>query len=47
MIFGRCMLSGFYIETERKYPTICGVDFNGWQQRESLLRRVKAWLYAA
>ena len=47
MIFGRCMLSGFYIETERKYPTICGVDFKGWQQREPLLRRVKAWLCAA
>jgi len=41
------MLSGYYIETERKFPSVCGADFRGWQQREPLLRRVQAWLYAA
>ena len=45
--FRRCMLSGYYIETERKFPSVCGADFRGWQQREPLLRRVQAWLYAA
>ncbi len=47
MAFGRCMLSGYYIETERKYPTVCGRNFEKWTQREPLLRRVQAWLYAA
>lgn len=44
---GTCMLSGFYLTTERKYQSACGADFQGWVQREPLLRRVKAWLYAA
>lgn len=26
----RCMLSGFYCETERRYPDKCGIDFKGW-----------------
>ncbi len=47
MTFGRCMLSGYYIETERMYPTECGRKFEAWTQREPLLRRVQAWLYAA
>lgn len=47
MTFGTCMLSGVHITTERKYPTVCGVDFSGWRRREPLLRRVQAWLYAA
>ena len=42
-----CMLSGFGTLTERRYPTVCGKDFDGWQQREPLLRQVQAWLYAA
>lgn len=42
-----CMLSGYCTTTERKFPTVCGKDFAGWQQREPLLRRVQAWLYAA
>ena len=42
-----CMLSGYYTTTERKFPTVCGKDFAGWQLREPLLRRVQAWLYAA
>ena len=28
----KCMLSGYYIETERKYPTKCGTNFDGWIQ---------------
>lgn len=42
---GRCMLSGFYVEVERKHPTACGEDFAGWVQREPLLKRIRAWLY--
>lgn len=45
--FGRCALSGYYLEIERKVPTVCGRGFEGWQLREPLLRRVQAWLYAA
>jgi hypothetical protein len=47
MTWARCSLSGYFAETERKYPTVCGRDFKGWVQRESLLRRLQAWLYAA
>lgn len=47
MTWARCSLSGYFAETERKYPTVCGMDFKGWVQRESLLRRLQAWLYAA
>lgn len=45
MLYGKCMLSGFFVETERKFPMACGKDFEGWIQRESLLQRFKAWLY--
>ncbi len=47
MTWARCSLSGYFAETERKYPAVCGRDFKGWVQRESLLRRLQAWLYAA
>jgi hypothetical protein len=42
----RCNLSGFYMEVERKYPSKCGVYFEGWAPRESLLTRLKNWLWA-
>ena len=45
--FGTCGLSGYYLSTERQFPTVCGEDFKGWRQREPLLRRVQAWIYAA
>lgn len=28
--FGKCALSGSYCTIERKYPSRCGVDFQGW-----------------
>lgn len=46
MKFGTCMLSGFFIETERRYPSVCGAGFENWTKREPLLRRLRAWLYA-
>ena len=45
--FGRCMRTGYYLETERRFPQLCGKDFEGWVQREPLTRRIAAWLYAA
>jgi hypothetical protein len=41
---GVCILSGYYITTERKYPSTCGAQFEGWAPKESLLFRVRAWL---
>lgn len=40
----KCMKSGFYAEVERKYPKVCDEDFSGWVERESIFRRVKAWI---
>jgi hypothetical protein len=47
MQWGKCMLSGSYIEVERKYPARCGKGFSGWVQRETLMARVRRWLYEA
>lgn len=33
MQYGKCMLSGYYISTERKTPTVCGINFEGWIPR--------------
>ncbi len=44
----KCMLSGYYIETERKYASRCGVNFQGWEQRpprKGLFTRVKEYFY--
>ena len=41
----RCLLSGFYLEIERKFPVVCGAQFSGWVQREPLLKRFQFWLY--
>ncbi len=30
----KCLLSGCYYETERKYPTRCGKNFEGWTPKE-------------
>jgi hypothetical protein len=35
------MLSGFYLTTERQFPTACGKDFQGWVKRRSLIQRLK------
>jgi len=36
----RCMLSGFYCETERTYPTVCGIDFKGWTPKPIPLPKI-------
>lgn len=33
MEFGKCMLSGYYCQTERKNPSNCGKNFEGWIER--------------
>jgi len=43
--FGKCALSGFYQEAERRFPKDCGRDYAGWVKREPLLTRIKKWLY--
>lgn len=40
--FDECMLSGYYCTTERKMPTICGINFDGWKPRTRL--GLKKWL---
>ncbi len=44
MRWGKCMLSGSFISTERAYPSVCGRDFAGWVSREPLAQRVRFWL---
>lgn len=39
----KCMLSGYYCNTERKYPTVCGEDFHGWIPRPKS-KGLKSWL---
>ena len=39
----KCMASGVYCTTERKYPTVCGVGFDAWQRRLSVTERVVLW----
>jgi hypothetical protein len=41
--YGKCLVSGYYCETERKYPQVCGTYFDRWQQRPSIFQRIKAW----
>lgn len=42
-----CMAAGEMLVIARKYPTTCGRDFSAWTQREPLLTRIKAWIYAS
>jgi hypothetical protein len=39
--WGKCAASGFFIETERKFPTVCSKDFRAWSPRQGLLTRIK------
>ena len=46
----KCNLGGFQIETERKYPTLCGLDFHGWipkPQKIGLKKRLLSFWYGA
>jgi hypothetical protein len=43
--FTTCMLSGYSVTTERKYPSVCKSDFSGWVPRMPLLKRIATWLY--
>lgn len=40
---GKCMLSGYYCTTERKWPSQCGINFEGWIPR-SKSKGLKYWL---
>lgn len=39
--FALCLLSGHFCSVERRHPTRCGEDFNGWQKRLSIFERLK------
>lgn len=42
IMFGKCYKSGYYIETQRKFPNIvCNKDFSGWQPKPSIFTRIK------
>lgn len=48
MEFGQCMLSGFYCSTERKIPTVCGINFERWierPKRKGLIKWLQSVLY--
>lgn len=39
--WGKCMKTGYYIETQRKHPFGgCDVDFSGWEPRQSIFVRI-------
>lgn len=38
-----CNLSGYYIETERRYPTVCGKNFDKWMPKPQKLG-LRRWL---
>lgn len=42
--YGRCMYSGFHCDVERKYPDMCGRDFDAWQPRLGVMQRIVFWL---
>lgn len=44
---GKCAFSGYYLEVERKYPTICGRNFEGWKKRQGIFVRIRDWWLAA
>lgn len=40
--FGRCLVTGYYINTQRKVPLGgCDSSFSGWQPRPSIFTRIK------
>lgn len=41
MTYGKCMLSGYYCKTERKYATKCGIDFERWIPRPKRIGLIK------
>ena len=41
--YGKCMLSGYYCAIERRYPTMCGDNFDGWIPRPKR-KGLKQWL---
>ncbi len=43
----RCNVTGYYIETERKYPRdgACDIDFSRWEPRRGAIQRFKDWLF--
>lgn len=44
----RCNLGGYYISTERRYPTLCGKDFDKWipnPPKLGLKNRLRAFWY--
>ena len=32
----KCLLSGYYYIVERKHPTICGKNFDGWIEKPQM-----------
>lgn len=47
MHFAKCGASGYYCSTERKYPSVCGKDFEAWEPRLSVTQRFVFWIKGA
>ena len=42
--WAKCNYSGVYCSTERRYPSVCGRNYeNGWAPRPSIFRNIKNW----
>lgn len=40
--YGQCLKTGYYIASQRKYPTSsCDKNFSGWQPQPSIFTRIK------
>ena len=43
---GKCLLSGYPWEIERRFPSSCGRNFQGWVQapkKLGMIQRIKRW----
>ena len=39
--YSRCLVTGFFCETERKHATACDINFSRWEPRVTWFARIK------
>lgn len=39
-----CILSGYHYKAERQINGICNKDFGGWKQKNTLIRKIFAYV---
>lgn len=38
--YSRCMVTGFFCETERKHAVVCDVNFSRWEPKVSFTTKI-------